>query len=243
MGNMSLATLLAVPSQASTATEEPTPLISCQTIPVAPGSSSGIKQQHHLPNWAECSPQPADEVAETSEELPHQEQKDRMPLKKLLKGGWQEAFTKDSDLVQQAREAYFRTSHPDFNCKVPCDLAGLFQEVIISGGLLDSEIYEIQEIWTRQEDLQYANDGLKSLLKGLWFFHPMSPLELLKGVHHPDALCHFTGLTFCPWCGKEGQNKSTMVNHLWTMHYKLGLVCSKCLCFPLITSEAIWHHG
>ena len=34
-----------------------------------------------------------------------------------------------------------------------------------------------------------------------------------------------------------------MVNHLWTTHYKLGLVCSGCLCFPSITSEAIHHHG
>ena len=44
----------------------------------------------------------------------------------------------------------------------------------------------------------------------------------VKGVHHPDALHCFAGLTFCPWCGKEGQNEGTMVNNLWTMHYKLG---------------------
>ena len=52
--------------------------------------------------------------------------------------------------------------------------------MIISVGLLDSKIYEIQEIWTRQEDLQYTNDALKSLLKGLWFFCPVSPLESPK---------------------------------------------------------------
>ena len=51
----------------------------------------------------------------------------------------------------------------------------------------------------------------------------------LKGVHHLDALHHFAGVTFCPWCAKEGQNKGNMVNHLWTTHYKLGLVCEKCL--------------
>ena len=65
----------------------------------------------------------------------------------------------------------------------------------------------------------------------------------LKRVHPPDALCCFAWLTFCPLCGKEGQNKGTVVNHLQTMHYKLGLVCSGCLHFPMITSEAIWHHG
>ena len=61
----------------------------------------------------------------------------------------------------------------------------------------------------------------------------------LTGIHHPDALSHFTGVTFCPWCRKEGLNRGTMVNHLPTMHYKLGLVCDKCLHFPTVTSEAI----
>ena len=39
--------------------------------------------------------------------------------------------------------------------------------MIICASLLDSEIYEIQEIWTGPEDLQYTNDALKSLPKGL----------------------------------------------------------------------------
>ena len=91
-------------------------------------------------------------------------------------------------------------------------------------------------MWTRQEDLQYANDALKLLPKGLWFFCSVSPSESskfmgLKGAHHPDALCHFTRLTFCPRCGKEGQHEGTVVNHFWTMHYKLRLVCGRCLHF------------
>ena len=27
------------------------------------------------------------------------------------------------------------------------------------------------------------------------------------------------------------------------MHYRLGLVCSRCLCHSTITSEAMQHHG
>ena len=65
----------------------------------------------------------------------------------------------------------------------------------------------------------------------------------LEGIHDPDALCHFVGVTFCPWCGKEGQNEGTIVNHLWVTHYKLGLVCEKCLYFPTITLAAIRCHG
>ena len=121
-------------------------------------------------------------------------------------------------------------------------------DMIAFADLLGSGIYEIQESWTGQEDLWYTNDVLKTSLKGLQFFHPVSPSELpkvmgLKGIHHPDTLCHFARPTFCPWCGKEGQNEGTVVNHLRTMNYKLGLVCNQCLCCPLITLEAIQHNG
>ena len=29
----------------------------------------------------------------------------------------------------------------------------------------------------------------------------------LMGIHDPDALQHFARFTYCPWCGKEGQNE------------------------------------
>ena len=114
------------------------------------------------------------------------------------------------------------------------DLSGLFWEMITSVDLLDSEIYKTHEA--------------RSLPKSMWLstpcpLHNHQKVMGLKDIHHPDALCCFARLTFCPWCGKEGQNKGTMVNHLWTIHYKLGLVCSGCLCFPLVISEAIWHHS
>ena len=51
----------------------------------------------------------------------------------------------------------------------------------------------------------------------------------LKGIHSPEALKYQSGLSFCPWCRKEGQNEGTMVNHLCTGHYCLRLVCEQCL--------------
>ena len=65
----------------------------------------------------------------------------------------------------------------------------------------------------------------------------------LTSIHHPNALHHFNGVMHCPWCGKEGQNEGTVVNHLWMTHYKLGLVCKKCFCCPSVISEAVGHHG
>ena len=32
----------------------------------------------------------------------------------------------------------------------------------------------------------------------------------LKGIHSPEALKWCAGQLFCPWCGKEGQNESTV---------------------------------
>ena len=124
----------------------------------------------------------------------------------------------------------------------------VFHNMIESTGLLGSKICEIQETWTGQCELAYANYTLKTLLKGLKFFHPVSPSKSpkvigLTHIHHPDTLCHFNGVTHCLWCRKEEQNEETIINHLWMMHYKLGLVCEKCFCCPLVTSEAIWCHG
>ena len=58
---------------------------------------------------------------------------------------------------------------------------------------------------------------------------PESPKIMgLKGIHSPKALKWWAGQSLCPWCGKEEQNEGTIVNHLCTMHYHLGLILSWC---------------
>ena len=81
--------------------------------------------------------------------------------------------------------------------------------------LQSSKIHEIKETWTGQSELQSANYTLRTLPKGLKFFCPVSPSESPKvmGIHHPNALHHFNGVTHCPWCGREGQNEGTVINH------------------------------
>ena len=181
-------------------------------------------------------------------EPPHLKRRDETPLPKVLTGGKQEAFVRDSDLVQKAREDYYKTNCPHFNCKSSCHLMNVFWEMITSAGLLSSQIYKIWEFLGGQSELQYANNPIRALPKGLQFFCTISPSESpkvmgLAGVHNPKALCCFNSMTFCSWCGKEGQNKGTIVGHLQLTHYKLGLVCGTCFCCPSVTSEAIWHHG
>ena len=120
-----------------------------------------------------------------------------MPFTKSLKGSQQEAFTKDSELVQKAKEDYFKTNFPHFNHEILHDLSGVFQDRIAYANLLGSQIYEIHEVRMGLEDLQYANNALKTLPKGLWFFQPVPHMESpkvmgLTGVQNaecPLVLC------------------------------------------------------
>ena len=69
------------------------------------------------------------------------------------------------------------------------------------------------------EELKEANYILLSLPKGLKFLWAVTPSESpkvmgLMGIHDPDALHQFGSVTYCPWCGKEGQNEGTVVNHI-----------------------------
>ena len=88
---------------------------------------------------------------------------------------------------------------------------------------------------------------VKGSLKGICFFWVVPPTKLLKimglkWIHSPKALCQQAGLSFSLWCEKEGQNKGTVVNHLQTTHYHLGLICSHCVdYFTTSTDSMHWH--
>ena len=93
-----------------------------------------------------------------------------------------------------------------------------------------------------------ANYALRSLPKGLKFLRAVPPSESPKvmglvGIHDPDALHHFNGMTHCPWYEKEGQNEGIIINHLQTVHYRLSLVCDKCYNYPSTSSDTLYHHG
>ena len=140
-------------------------------------------------------PQSGDEKATgTSEELPCHKQRNRMPLAKLLKGGWQEAFTKDSNLVQRARGAYFRMNCPDFDHEILHNLSHTFWEMVDSAGLLKSDIYEVQDAWMGQKELCTTNHTAKASQRNIQFFCMVTPTEFLsimglEGIHSSEALC------------------------------------------------------
>ena len=151
-------------------------------------------------------------------------------------------------MVREARREYFSKHSFDFTSDGTWDLSGMFKCLATRAGLLGTSIYETQSPWTGPEELKQANYILLSLPKGLKFLMAVPPSEShkvmgLMGIHDLDALCWFGGVTYCPWCGKEGQNKGMVVNHLQTTHYQLGLVCNRCYGCPSTMSDTLCCHG
>ena len=151
-------------------------------------------------------------------------------------------------MVKESRREYFSKHSLDFTLDGNCDLSGMFRHLATRAGLLGTSIYETQSPWTGPEELKQANYVLLSLpkcLKFLWVVPPSeSPKVMgLMGIHDPDAFHHFSSVTYCPWHRKEGQNEGTVVNHLWTTHYRLGLVCDRCYGCPSTMSDTLCCHG
>ena len=114
-------------------------------------------------------------------------------------------------------------------------------------GLMDTEIHLVWDQWWGKKELCAANYVARRSAKDLHYFWVVSPLKSpkimgLKRIHTPKALKHQASLLFCPWCRKEGQNEGTMVNHLCTRHYCLGLICERCLSYFTTTSDTMQHH-
>ena len=161
-----------------------------------------------------------------------------------LKPSCMDAFSQDSGPVKEAREHYFATHPWDWAHGNTDNLSDIFRELAQGAGLLGESIHEIQLAWNGPEDLKHANYVLQSLLKGLKFLRVVSAKEspkimVLKGIHDSDALWHFASYTYCLQCGKHRQNEGIIINHLRTVHYKLGLICDQCFGCPTVMSDTL----
>ena len=151
------------------------------TTPVAHGPSLGTKQWHPSHDQVVSPPQPWNKAVGVPEELPCLRQKDEMLLKKSLKGSWQEAFAKDSNLAWQAREDYFKTNHPHFNWETLQDLSDVFWDVISHVNLLDSQIYKNPKGLDRAGRLAVHQWCVEDLTKGFPVFPPHVTFRITQG--------------------------------------------------------------
>ena len=156
-----------------------------------------------------------------------------------------DTFSRDSNLMKEARACYFSTHPWDWAHGNMDDLSEIFRELAQGTGLLGESIHKLQQSWDGLGDLKHGNYVLQSLPKGLKFLRVVSTQESpkvmgLKRIHDPNALQHFASYTYCPWCGKIGQNEGTITNHLMMIHYKLVLICNQCYGYPTVMSDT--HH-
>ena len=178
----------------------------------------------------------------TPEECLHRKSQDGRPVAKALKEPCCEAFSKESAVVKVARWAYFKTHWANFEEEGSHDLASIFWDMASSTNLLGTEVHEVQEEWSGQQELKATNKTAKASQKDIHIFRLVMPTELpkimgLEGIHSSKALQWQSGLSFCLWCRKEGQKEGTMVNHL---HYHMGFVCVCCLDFFAMSSDTMW---
>ena len=129
-------------------------------------------------------------------------------MARSLKENHHKTFSKESELVRAARQAYYKTHQSNYEYIGSQDLSSTFREMATSTNLMGTEV---QEVWTGQRDLEAAHHTAKASPKDIQFFRIMPPTESpkimgLRGIHSPEALQCWGGLSFCPWCGKEGQN-------------------------------------
>ena len=121
--------------------------------------------------------------------------------------------------MKEARKEYFKRHSYNVTMEGTHNLSEVFRWMAKTADLLGTAIHEIKVVWTGPDELWQANYSLRSLPKGLKFLHAVPPSDSPKvmrlvGIHDLDALHHFNSLTHCLWCGKEGQNEGTVVNHL-----------------------------
>ena len=245
LGQLPLSSPSAPPTRTSPVEEQPSMAASHRLVPKW---SPWPKRQHSSPElWGSTS---IDETSpQATQEGPSSSKRWETPIWfASLKPSHAEAFSWDSDIMKEARLHFFSNHSCDWVNDSTNDLSDVFKELAASTSLLGEAIYEIQLSWTRPEELKQANYALWSLPKGLRFLRVVPTMESpkvmgLMGIHDPNALQHYTGYTYCPWCGKEGQNEGTMVNHLRTTHYRLGLVCNQCFGCPTVMSDSLCQHG
>ena len=225
---------------------EEKPTSATPPVPV-PKQSPRPKRRHPSPDPVVSMPLGGTTSKMTLEGPPSSKGWEIPPWNKVPKLSHAEAFGQDSDLVKEARKEFFSKHSYNFIMEGTHHLSEIFRQMARSAKLVGTSIYEIQASWMGMDELRQANYVLRSLPKGLKFLCAVPHSEFPKvmglvGIHDPDSLCCLSGITHCPWCGKEGQNKGTVVNHLHRVHYRLGLVCNKCHDCPSTTSNTLCHH-
>ena len=189
--------------------EQPTTAVSPT---LAPKQSPKPKRQHPLPDPMVSTPIGGAIPKGHFVRTPSPKRQEIPPWFKTHKPNHAKAFSQDSNMVKEALREYFSKHSYDFDMDGNCNLCGTFKHLATSAGLLGTSIYETQSPWMGPEELKQANYVLLSLPKGFEVSLGSTPSESpkvmgLMGIHDPEALCHFSSVTYCPWLEKRVKMK------------------------------------
>ena len=212
LGQTPLSPSLDLLQKTSPVEEQPTTAASPTPAPI---QSPRPKRQCPLPDPLESMPMGGTTPRATLGGSPSPKRQEIPSCFRMLKPSSAKAFCQDSDMVKEARMEFFLKHSCNFTIDGTCNLSKTFRQLAASVNLLGTSILEIQSSRTGPDEPKQANYALLSLSKGLKFLWLVPPSESpkvmgLMGIHEPDALCRFGGITYCPWCGKEGQMKGLL---------------------------------
>ena len=127
-----MSTLLSIPLRVSPPEWEPAPQTPPSSAPAVTRPSPQSKQQHNSTDWVEPLSPTETTSKVTPKEPPHSKQKEEMLFHKALSRSHQEAFSRDSRLVQKVREDYYQENCLHFDSKTSCNMVDIFQSMIKS---------------------------------------------------------------------------------------------------------------
>ena len=166
---------------------------------------------------------------------------------KPLKENHQEVFSRESELVRAARWAYHKTHQLSYEHKGSHDISSTFREMVTS-----TNPWALRSMRCRRH-----GPGRKT--SGPLTMQPRLPLRisLSLGLCHPlnhwkswdwgdpfpqdPAIVGWVVLLSMVW--KRRTELGYVVNHLWTSHYHLGLICSWCMEYFTTRADAMWQHS
>ena len=99
----------------------------------------------------------------------YRRQKEGRLVEKALKEPQREGFSKESDVVKEARQAYQKAHQANFEQEGSYDLSSIFFQMATSTNLPGTEVHEVQESWGGQKDPRATNQVARASPKDIHF--------------------------------------------------------------------------
>ena len=144
-------------------------LLSTISLKPEPKRSPPPKRQHSSMDAQEDTSMDKDFPTNSQEELSNSKKGRTANWLTSMRSKHADAFSRDSDLVKEARAHYFTTHSWDWIHGNTEDLSNIFKGLAQEAGLFGESYFKIQQLWKGPEHLRQANYVFQTQPKGLKF--------------------------------------------------------------------------